>query len=245
MAEASKFLGLPAAGYLVASRTPSVAGEPAVTVYRGPAETLETWSAAALANHAGTPRVSVSPDGAWASLTVTDDAAASASPSTEADARTPTLSLAMGSTARPIETVTSPTNFTAIAPARCVELRGYVRSGNAAAIQALTGAELEYAKLVAMGVTTRAEPCWQATATRYFRLNALFGVAVGAVDATLAWADVVDWLGEAKARYVCPDTALKWRATGVTVAIRGDRWAEVSKTFEGAYWFPEALYGGA
>ena len=59
----------------------------------------------------------------------------------------------------------------------------------------------------------------------------------------LTWSDVVEWLGNAKASYVNPDSNLKWRATGIQISVKETRYAEVSKTFEGAYWYPEALYG--
>lgn len=231
---------------VLTSAVPSINGGSPTYTYTGPAATLGTWAATALAKHASKRvEAQVSVNGATATLTITEteDPAESAPPGQAVDVRTPTLTLSMGTFARPIETIDKPTDFTKITPSRCAEIRQLVNTNNSTGLARLTGVEATYATLLAQGITSRADPCYQAQATRYIRLDTSFAATVGDPTAILGWSDVVEWLGNAKASYANPDAALKWRATGLQIAIREKRYAEVSKTFEGAYWWPPALYG--
>lgn len=228
---------------------PSVAGTDAYDIWRGPSETLSTWSANVLANYEGKRiSVSLSPQGALTEMTVTDtgsgDDSGEDAQNTADDARTPTLSIAMGTYSRPIETIKSPTDFTAIAVAKIAEIRKWVRTGDAAKIAQLKGTEAAYARLFAIGVTTREDPCYTAEATRYIRLDKSFRASVGSPFEIVSWSKVVSWLGNARAKYANPDGSILWRPSGINIAIREGRYAEVSKTFEGAYWWPPELYGG-
>ena len=241
---AYKVLG--ADGATLTSSVPAINGSAPSYTYTGPAATLSTWAAAVLKLYATKrvdAQVSVSGSTATLTLTETEDPAASSPPGKSVDVKTPTLTLSVGTYARPIETIDSPTDFTKIASARCVEIRQIVRTNDSTAFVGLSGVESTYATLLAQGITSRQDPAFQATVTRYIRLDTSFGVTLGNVNDILTWDDVVEWMGNAKASYACPDASLKWRATGVQVSVKEKRYAEVSKTFEGAYWYPEALYG--
>ncbi len=234
---------------LLVSSKPAIGGEPATALWRGSAENAQSWCAQVLAAHYAGKRLtlSLSTQGALAELSVTDEGsgedAAAGGQSTAGDVRTPTLTLSMGTYARPIETITSPTDFTAIAPERVAGLRHAVAIGEEAVLKALSDAtEKAYVKLFGMGITSRQDPCFSAIATRYIPLDKNFSATIGAPGEICAWSDVVSWLGNARAQYVNPNDKLKWRATGLTIAIRSGRWAEVSKTFEGAFWWPSDLY---
>lgn len=233
-------------GATLTSAVPAINGSAPTYTYTGPAATLSSWAATVLdAYKSKRIDVQTSVNGSTATLTITEteDPAESSPPGKSVDVRTPTLTLSVGTYARPIETIDSPTDFTTITPARCVEIRQIVRTNDSTAFASLTGVEATYAILLAQGITSRQDPAFQATVTRYIRLDTSFGVTLGKVNDILTWDDVVEWLGNAKASYVNPDSALKWRATGVQIAVKEKRYAEVSKTFEGAYWYPEALYG--
>lgn len=230
------------------SSVPSIAGTEAYDVWRGPTESLTAWSNEVLAKYAGKRiRVSLSQSGSLTEMTVTDTGSGADSgegaQSTGDDARTPTLTLSMGTFARPIETIKTPTDFTTISVDRVAAIRKMVRTADTASLKKLSGVEATYAQLLATGITTRADPCYQAQATRYIRLDKNFKASVGSPWESLSWGAVVQWLGNAKASYSEPRTGLTWRATGMTITIREGQWAEVSKTFDGAEWWPEALYG--
>ena len=239
-----KILG--ASGATLTSAVPAINGSAPTYTYTGPAATLSTWAATVLDDYKG-KRIDVqtSVNGSTATLTITEteDPSESSPPGKSVDVKTPTLTLSVGTYARPIETIDSPTDFTKISPARCVEIRQIVRTNDSTAFGALSGVEKTYATLLAQGITSRQDPAFQATVTRYIRLDTSFAATLGNVNDLLTWDDVVEWLGNAKASYVTPDSKLKWRATGIQISVKETRYAEVSKTFEGAYWYPEALYG--
>ncbi|MGN0890129.1 MAG: hypothetical protein ACI4W7_00595 [Candidatus Spyradenecus sp.] len=249
MATPSSFLSLPAAGFILCEVFPGSESERPHKVYKGPLDTLSTWEPLARADAYTKTRIacSLAIDGPIAILTITDegtDGSTEETPdATAGDIRTPTLTLSMAPFDRPIETIESPTNFAAITPKRILELRAIAQSLDTAAYEALTdAAEKAYVKLLTLGITHRQEAAYTCTVTRYIPLNTKFSATIPDAFKTCNWADIIDFLGSAKANYADPDSNLKWLPLGETITIKERRYAEVSINYQGAYYFPPELY---
>ena len=84
----------------------------------------------------------------------------------------------------------------------------------------------------------RQEPCVARALARSF------SVASPAAHTVATWDSIIAFLGQAKSKYDCPDSKLLWLPIGVQVSIRESRYAEVSISYQGAYYFPKELYTG-
>ncbi|MGN0887196.1 MAG: hypothetical protein ACI4RT_09440 [Candidatus Spyradenecus sp.] len=231
--------------YTLSSDTPATANTPRVVVFKGLRYALDKWLPEAKAYLDGKRfNLTLSVDGHLAIVTLTEAGATSGTNDpTAGDVRTPTLTLTSQPFDRPIETIEAPTNFAAITPARILELRAIAQSLDTAAYEALTdAAEQAYAKLLIQGITSRQEPAYTCQVTRYIPLDDTFAATLPAANTITTWENIVSFIGNAAASYTNPDENLKWLPIGSAISVKEQRYAEVSITYQGAYYFPEELY---
>lgn len=234
--------------YALASDTPATANTPRVVVFKGLLYALDKWLPFAKNSLGKTTRfnLALSIDGPIAIVTLTEAGNTTDDKDTTAtDVKTPTLTLSSQPFDRPIETIDSPTNFAAIAQKRILELRAIAQSLDTAAFAAVTDeAEKAYVKLLIQGITSRQEPAYTCQATRYIALNGTFSATLPAANTVTDWDSIVSFLGNKASSYVNPDSNLKWLPIGSAISIKERKYAEVSITYQGAYYFPESLYNG-
>lgn len=233
--------------YALASDTPATANTPRVVVFKGLLYALDKWLTVAK-NYLKDKRfnLALSIDGPIAIVTLTEAGNITDEKDTTAtDVKPPTLTLSSQPFDRPIETINSPTNFAAIAQKRILELRAIAQSLDTAAFDAVTDkAEKAYVKLLIQGITSRQEPAYTCQATRYIPLNGTFSATLPAANTVTDWDSIVSFLGNKSASYTDPDSNLKWLPIGSAISIKEQKYAEVSITYQGAYYFPESLYNG-
>ena len=234
--------------YALASDTPATANTPRVVVFKGLLYALDKWLPVAKNYLGNTKRfnLALSIDGPIAIVTLTEAGSKNEKDDkTATDVKTPTLTLTSQPFDRPIETITEPTDFSAIAEKRILELRAIAQSLDTAAIDALSDkAEKAYVKLLIQGITSRQEPAYTCQVTRYIPLNKKFEATLPAANTVTDWDSIVSFLGNASSSYANPDSNLKWLPIGSSISIKEQKYAEVSITYQGAYYFPESLYNG-
>ncbi len=232
--------------YALASDTPATANTPRVVVFKGLLYALDKWIDVAKNYLGNTKRfnLALSIDGPIAIVTLTEAGSKNEKDDkTATDVKTPTLTLSSQPFDRPIETITEPTDFSAIAEKRILELRAIAQSLNTADFDALTDeAEKAYVKLLIQGITSRQEPAYTCQVTRYIPLDGTFSANLPAANTVTDWDSIVSFLGNASTSYVNPDSNLKWLPIGSSISIKEQKYAEVSITYQGAYYFPESLY---
>lgn len=234
--------------YALVSDTPATANTPRVVVFKGLLYALDKWLPLAKNSLGKTVRfnLALSIDGPLAIVTITEAGNTNdEEDSTATDVKTPTLTLTSQPFDRPIETITEPTDFSAIAEKRILELRAIAQSLDTAAIDALSDkAEKAYVKLLIQGITSRQEPAYTCQVTRYIPLSGTFSATLPAANTVTDWDSIVSFLGNTAASYTDPDSNLKWLPIGSSISIKEQKYAEVSITYQGAYYFPESLYNG-
>lgn len=234
--------------YALVSDTPATANTPRVVVFKGLLYALDKWLPV-VKNYLKGKRfnLALSIDGPLAIVTLTEAGTPGEDDTTTGtDVKTPTLTLTSQPFDRPIETITEPTNFAAIAQKRILELRAIAQSLDTDAFDALTDtAEQAYVKLLIQGITSRQEPAYTCQVTRYIPLSSTtFSATLPAANTVTNWAGVVSFLGGASTSYASPDSNLKWLPIGSSISIKEQKYAELSITYQGAYYFPESLYKG-
>lgn len=241
---------LPTEGYVTVEDNPGTESEPRRAVYKGPTATLggkKGWLKTVQAAFGKTERLytTLAFDGAITTVTLTSAGDKTNDTTTKDDVRCPTLTLSMGTYDRPIETLTTPTNFSTLTTKRIATLRAYAAGTPIPADDKLSDTEEAYVKLRQLGITTRAEPAYTCQVTRYIALSGTtFSVASPTAHTVATWESIIEFLGQAKSKYDCPDSNLLWLPIGVQVSIRESRYAEVSISYQGAYYFPKELYTG-
>ncbi len=234
--------------YALASDTPATANTPRVVVFKGLLYALDKWIDVAKNYLGKTTRfnLALSIDGPIAIVTLTEAGSKEEKDdATATDVKTPTLTLSSQPFDRPIETIKEPTDFSAIAEKRILELRAIAQSLDTAAFDAVTDqVEKAYVKLLIQGITSRQEPAYTCQVTRYIPLNKNFSATLPEANKVTNWDSIVSFLGNAKASYTDPDSKLKWLPIGSAISIKERKYAEVSITYQGAYYFPESLYNG-
>lgn len=231
--------------YSLASDTPATANTPRVVVFKGLRYALNKWLPEVKAYLKGVRfNLALSIDGPIAIVTLTEGGktAGEADP-TAGDVKTPTLTLSSQPFDRPIETIKEPTDFAAITEKRILELRAIAQTLNTAAFEALTDeTEKAYVKLLIQGITSRQEPAYTCQVTRYIPLDETFSATLPAANTVTTWANIVSFLGNAAGSYADPDKNLQWLPIGSAISIKEQKYAEVSISYQGAYYFPETLY---
>lgn len=234
--------------YALASDTPATANTPRVVVFKGLLYALDKWLTVAKNYLGNTKRfnLALSIDGPIAIVTLTEAGSKNEKDDdTATDVKTPTLTLSSQPFDRPIETITKPTDFSSIAEKRILELRAIAQSLNTADFDAVTDqVEKAYVKLLIQGITSRQEPAYTCQVTRYIALDKKFKATLPAANTVTNWDSIVSFLGNAKSSYVNPDSNIKWLPIGSAISIKEQKYAEVSITYQGAYYFPESLYNG-
>lgn len=234
--------------YALASDTPATANTPRVLVFKGLLYALDKWLPVVKTYLGKTKRfnLALSIDGPLAIVTLTEAGSKNEKDDdTATDVKTPTLTLSSQPFDRPIETIDSPTDFSAIAEKRILELRAIAQSLNTADFDAVTDqVEKAYVKLLIQGITSRQEPAYTCQVTRYIALDGTFSATLPAANTVTDWDSIVSFLGNTAASYTDPDSNLKWLPIGSSISIKEQKYAEVSITYQGAYYFPESLYNG-
>lgn len=232
--------------YALASDTPATANTPRVVVFKGLLYALDKWLTVAK-NYLGKTKrfnLDLSIDGQIAIVTLTEAGSKNEKDDdTDKDVKAPTLTLSSQPFDRPIETIKEPTDFSSIAEKRILELRDIAQSLDTAAFNALADeVEKAYVKLLIQGITSRQEPSYTCQVTRYVALDGIFKATIPDANTVTNWGSIVSFLGNASSSYVNPDSKLKWRPIGSSISIKERKYAEVSITYQGAYYFPESLY---